>query len=276
MARPYAGASNINNSQFAFLICARLRHEDSWLMEGVMGAILEICVDGTAGLESARVGGADRIELCSALALGGLTPSAGLMAIVRQRPLPCHAMIRPRGGDFVYDEGDVVQMERDIAQAAEAGLAGVVFGATRDGTLDTAVLTRLIDCAASHKLSTTLHRAIDVVRDPVAAIDVAVALGFDRVLSSGGAPTAIEGRDTLRAMHERAGGRVAVMAGSGITAENVGALTAIGIREIHASCSAARMSDDEALARLGFAAPVADTRIERVRALREAIESNSR
>lgn len=241
-----------------------------------MDAILEICVDSAAGLEAARAGGADRIELCSALALGGLTPSAGLMGIARQQPLPCHAMIRPRAGDFTYDESEIAQMEREIAAVAAAGLAGVVFGATRDGALDRAVLARLVACAAGYRLSTTLHRAIDVLRDPVAAIDAAVELGFDRVLSSGGAPTAIEGRDTLRAMHDRARGRIAVMAGSGIGADNAGALTAIGIREIHASCADTQAGDDAALARLGFAAPVAVTRADRVRALREAIDHNIR
>ncbi|HEU4958871.1 MAG TPA: copper homeostasis protein CutC [Sphingomonas sp.] len=241
-----------------------------------MSAILEICVDSAAGLAAARAGGADRIELCSALTLGGLTPSAGLIAIARQQPLPCYAIIRPRGGDFAYDESEVAQMEREITQVAEADLAGVVFGATRDGALDSAVLERLIACAARYRLSTTLHRAIDVVRDPVAAIDVAVELGFDRVLSSGGAPTALEGRDTLRAMHARADGRIVVMVGSGISPGNVGALTAIGIREIHASCSEARTSEDAALARLGFAAPVTVTQAERVRALREAIDHNIR
>ena len=241
-----------------------------------MGAILEICVDSAAGLEAARAGGADRIELCSALALGGLTPSAGLMAIARQQPLPCHAMVRPRGGGFAYDESEIAQMEQEIAQVAEAGLAGAVFGATRDGVLDTEVLARLIACAARCGLSTTLHRAIDAVRDPVAAIDTAIELGFGRVLSSGGAPAAIEGRDTLRAMHQRAQGRIAVMAGSGITAENVGALTAIGLGEIHASCSETRTGGDEALTRLGFAAPVTNTRVERVRALREAIDQQDR
>ena len=97
--------------------------------------ILEICVDSIASLVAARDGAADRVELCSALALGGLTPSAGLIAEATRLEIPCHVMIRPRGGDFAYDAGEVAQMERDIAHAAAAGARGVVFGATRGGML---------------------------------------------------------------------------------------------------------------------------------------------
>src|SRR3546814_8859434 len=131
---------------------------------------------------------------------------------------------------------------------------------------------RLLDRAAAHGLPVTLHRAIDTVRDPVTAADAAIALGVDRVLSSGGAPTAIEGIETLQAMRARAGGAITVMAGSGIDAGNVGRLLAIGIDEIHASCSQSRTSEDATLARLGFAAPIPLTHADRVRALREAID----
>lgn len=240
-----------------------------------MAITLEICVETMASIAAARAGGADRIELCSALALGGLTPSAGLIAAAAAQPLPCHVMIRPRGGDFAYDADEVAQMERDIAYAAGAGMAGVVFGAARDGALDRPVLDRLMACvrAAGRPLSTTLHRAIDTLDDPVAAIEVAADLGFDRVLSSGGATTALTGVETLRAMHERAAGRLKVMAGSGIDAGNVAALLAAGVDEIHASCSSPRPSENAALHRLGFAATVPITDAGRVRALREAIDS---
>ncbi|HVJ00083.1 MAG TPA: copper homeostasis protein CutC [Sphingomonas sp.] len=236
-----------------------------------MARLLEICVDSMASLEAAREGGADRIELCSALSLGGLTPSPGLIALAAEQPLPCRAMIRPRPGDFAYDDAEIAQMERDIDYVAGAGLAGVVFGATRGGALDEKVLRRLLDRAAAHGLPATLHRAIDTVRDPAAEIDTAIALGFDRVLSSGGAPTAIEGMETLRAMHARADGAITVMAGSGIDAANVGRLLAIGIDEIHASCSRSCVAEDAKLVRLGFAAPILLTQADRVRALRAAI-----
>jgi len=241
-------------------------------------AILEICVDSAAGLEAARAGGADRAELCSALELGGLTPSPGLIALAARQPLPCHAMIRPRAGGFAYTAVEVAQMESDIAAIAAAGLAGIVFGATRDGALDRDLLARLlahsaaVGEAAGRRLSTTLHRAIDTVADPVAAIDVAAALGFDRVLTSGGTPTALAGRATLCAMRERAGEAITVMAGSGVAAENVGDLLVLGIEEIHASCSVCESEKDERLARLGFAHPRRVTEIERVRALRRALD----
>ncbi|RIA46866.1 copper homeostasis protein CutC [Hephaestia caeni] len=236
-----------------------------------MARILEICVDSMASLEAARDGDADRIELCSALGLGGLTPSSGLIALAAAQPLPCRAMIRPRPGDFTYDATEIAQMERDIDHVAAAGLAGVVFGATRHGALDEPVLRRLLDRAAAHGLPATLHRAIDTARDPVAAIDTAIALGFDRVLSSGGVSTAIEGIETLRAMHARAGDAITVMAGSGIDAANVGRLLAIGIDEIHASCNRSCIAEDVQLVRLGFAAPILLTQAARVRALRTAI-----
>ncbi|TPG42641.1 copper homeostasis protein CutC [Sphingomonas koreensis] len=240
-----------------------------------MTRALEICVENVASIAAAQSGGADRIEVCSALALGGLTPSAGLIAAAARQPLPCHVMIRPRRGDFVYDADEVKQMERDIAHAATAGMAGVVFGATRGGALDCAVLDRLMAAVRSvgRPLSTTLHRAIDTLADPVAAIDAAVDLGFDRVLSSGGAATAIAGVEVLRAMHERAAGRLVVMAGSGVNAGNVAALLATGVDEIHASCLVPRASDDATLDRLGFAAAVPITDASRVRALREAIDT---
>lgn len=240
-----------------------------------MAAILEICVDSVSGLQTALAGGADRIELCSALELGGLTPSPGLMACAAEQSLPCHAMIRPRAGNFAYSGPEIAHMEREIDHVAAVGLAGVVFGAARDGALDQAVLGRLLDRAAALGLPATLHRAIDTVRDPVAAIDTAIALGFDRVLSSGGARTAIDGLETLRAMRRRAGDAITVMAGSGINAENVDRLLAIGMDQIHASCSERHASEDPTLVRLGFAAPLRVTRAERVRALREAISFSS-
>lgn len=239
---------------------------------------LEVCVDSAASLAAAATGGADRIELCSALSRGGLTPSPGLIAIAQRKAFPCHVMIRPRAGDFVYDDAELAQMEADIAWVAAAGLAGVVFGATRSRALDKPALTRLMAAAAAaghaagYRLSTTLHRAIDVVDDPIAAIDPAIALGFDRVLTSGGAPTAPEGRNTIRAMRARAGDAIVVMAGSGIDAGNVAELVHVGIAEVHASCARSVVTDDDAAARLGFSPPTPVTQAERVRALRDALD----
>eukprot|EP01035_Chromulina_nebulosa_P053998 gene53998-biopygen38388 len=118
--------------------------------------LLEVCVDDIAGLEAAIAGGADRIELCTALAIGGLTPSAGLMSAAQRSPVPCYAMIRPRSGNFVYSPAELDVMTNDIYFAASAGLAGVVFGASHlDGRLDTEALITL--CNAVGTMPRTLH-----------------------------------------------------------------------------------------------------------------------
>lgn len=213
--------------------------------------VLEVCVDDVAGLDAAVVGGADRIELCSSLELGGLTPSPGLMAAAARTPIPTYAMIRPRSGGFTFDPREVESMVRDIDAARAAGLAGVVLGAEREGHLDTDVLERLLREAGG--LGTTLHRAIDLCVDRLQAIDIAVQLGFERVLSSGGSRTAFEALGPLRAMVERAAGRLSVMPGSGIHPGNVRAIvTATGAREVHASCSSVAASAPR-LVDLGFA-----------------------
>lgn len=213
--------------------------------------VLEVCVDDVAGLDAAVEGGADRIELCSSLELGGLTPTAGLMAVAARSPIPAYAMIRPRSGSFTFNAREVESMVRDIDAARSAGLAGVVLGAEREGHLDTDVLERLLREAGG--LGTTLHRAVDLCLDRLQAIDIAVQLGFKRVLSSGGSRTAFEGLEPLRAMVDRAAGRLNVMPGSGIHPGNVRAVvTATGAQEVHASCSSVAASIPR-LVDLGFA-----------------------
>lgn len=199
--------------------------------------LLEVCVDSAAGLDEAVAGGADRIELCAALGVGGLTPSAGLMRAAAGCGVPVMAMIRPRAGDFVFGAGDVAVMRTDIAAVREAGLAGVVIGASMpDGRLDSGVLAGLTGAAAG--LDVTLHRAIDLVPDWDEALDLAGALGIKRVLTSGRALRAVDGvRDLARAF-ERVAGRLVVMPGSGVTVETVPGLRGLPLREVHASCSA--------------------------------------
>ncbi|AEQ50312.1 copper homeostasis protein CutC [Pelagibacterium halotolerans] len=215
---------------------------------------LEICVDDAAGLAAAIAGGADRIELCSALALGGLTPTPGLMALAAKAPIPVYAMIRPRPGDFVFSPDDVATMETDIDTARSAGLAGVVLGATRpDGSLDIATLEGLTARAAG--LGLTLHRAFDLAPDFPAAIDTAIALGFERILTSGGAPRAIDGLDALRAMIAHAAGRIAIMPGSGVAADNARSFLALGATELHASAGRALEIPAGRAADLGYVAP---------------------
>lgn len=230
--------------------------------------LLEICVDDVAGLDAAIAGGADRIELCSALGAGGLTPSRGFMALAAKAPIPVHALIRPRAGDFTYSEAEIVVMEADIAAAREAGLAGVVIGATTtQSTLDADVIRRLVSAAAG--LDLTLHRAIDVVGDMDVALDLAIALGFSSILTSGGARHAEEGLETLARLARRSAGRITIMPGGGVRPENVTRLLAIpGIRELHASCSHLARSENR-LAELGFSPKTTRrTDAETVRALK--------
>jgi copper homeostasis protein len=198
--------------------------------------ILEVCVDTVAGLEAAVAGGADRIELCSALSLGGLTPSAGFMRHAAGCGVPVMAMIRPRTGDFVWSQAEVLAMQADIAEARAAGLAGVVLGALLpDGRLDAEALARLV--AAAQGMDLTLHRCFDLVPDMGAALEAAVALGFRRILTSGGAVTAAAGARRIRTLVERAAGRIVIMPGAGVSAENAARLLGLGTGELHGSCS---------------------------------------
>ena len=199
--------------------------------------MLEICVDTIEGAQAAIRGGASRIEICSALSEGGLTPSAGLMQAAANLPIPCHAMIRPRGGLFHFTPEDEAIMLADIDTARAAGLAGVVLGAqTAIGALDLAILQRL--SARAQGMARTLHRVIDVVPDPLTALDQAIALGFDRILTSGAQPEAPQGIPLIAEMQRRADGRISVMPGCGLTPENVAKVIAgTNVSEVHAACS---------------------------------------
>lgn len=237
-----------------------------------MTPLLEVCVDDAAGLATACAFGADRIELCSALDLGGLTPSAGLMALAAKADRPAFAMIRPRAGDFCFGPDDLAVMEADIDAVRRAGLAGVVLGASLpDGRLDGPVLAGLV--ARAQGLGLTLHRCFDLVPDPVAALEQAIALGFDRILTSGGAVRATDGIAGLKTLAEQAAGRIAIMAGSGITAASLPAFDGLALREFHASCGVAVASDGPARA-FGFAPPqMRRTDAGAVAALRQALDA---
>lgn len=234
--------------------------------------LLEVCVDDIAGLEAAIEGGADRIELCSALALGGLTPSAGLMSAAQRSPVPCYAMIRPRPGDFVYSRREIEIMTNDIYFAASAGLAGVVFGANRpDGRLDAEALVALSNAVGS--MPRTLHRAFDLVPDLAEAIELAVECEFERILTSGRAQHAVDGLADIAETIRLANGRISVMPGSGVdvtTVERI--LSAVDVREVHSSASASHAVDNERLVGFGFCAPqVKATDATRVRALKNRL-----
>lgn len=227
---------------------------------------LEICVDDIGGLDAAVAGGADRLELCSALALGGLTPAPSLIAAARGAPIPVHMLVRPREGGFHYAAKEAEMIAQDMSAAAEAGLAGAVIGASSgDYTLDKDLLARLVAHAETLgvnrglPLSLTLHRAFDLCPDLADALETAVALGFDRILTSGGEPKAIDGLRSLEMLHRRAAGRIVILAGSGIDASNAPRFLRAGLHELHASCGAvedpAAGNEDARERRFGFTAP---------------------
>lgn len=215
-----------------------------------MRAILEICVDTNAGLVTAKAGGADRVELCSALGLGGLTPSYGFMRAAGADVL---AMIRPRAGGFIWSSTEAEAMIAEIGMARELGLRGVVIGAMdAAGQLDIMVLRRLV--TAAQGMDITLNRVVDLLDDPVKAVEIAADLGIKRILTSGGALRAIDGIDVLAKMVTAARGRVSIMAGAGLRVDHIAPLAAVGINEFHASASRG-VAEDARLIQLGFASP---------------------
>lgn len=198
---------------------------------------LEVCIDTVEGAIIAANCGVPRIEVCSALSIGGLTPSAGLMQTCASLNVQNYAMIRPRVGGFVYTTAEIDMMCADIAVAKDCGMDGVVFGAINtDNTLDIAALKTLVNAAGS--MGITLHRAFDLTPDAMVALEQAVDLGFERILTSGHKRTALEGIDLLSDLVARANGRISIMPGSGVQSENVADLIArTGAQEVHSSCS---------------------------------------
>lgn len=198
--------------------------------------LLEVAANSLASALAAQAGGAGRVELCSALELGGLTPSHASIAMVRERlRIPLYVLIRPRAGDFLYNDDECEAMRRDIETCAALGCDGVVLGVLdADGGVDMQRCYELI--AAAGHLGVTFHRAFDLVRDPRRALEDVIALGCERVLTSGGQASALEGAALIRGLIEQASSRIALMPGAGVTVDNLAALaSATGAREFHAS-----------------------------------------
>jgi copper homeostasis protein len=198
--------------------------------------LVEICVETAQGLAAAKAGGADRVELCASLDLGGLTPSAGLMRLAAESGVVARALVRPRSGSFLYDADEIRLIKSDIAAAREFGLAGVAIGAARpDGRLDRDLMLRLTDrCGAMGK---TLHRVFDLTPDPFEALELAIEIGFDRILTSGQAASAADGAPLIAQLVRAARGRITLIAAAGVTADNAEAiLRETRVRELHASC----------------------------------------
>ncbi|GAA1443057.1 copper homeostasis protein CutC [Leifsonia poae] len=201
---------------------------------------VEIAVQDRAGVRVALDADADRIELCSALGMGGLTPSAGLIAAAVAEAAEhghdgfVHVLVRPRGGGFVYTPDEVELTMADIRHAREAGASGVVVGALDEiGAVDVATVGRFVEAAGG--LDVTFHRAIDIVPDPIGALEQLVGLGVRRILTSGGEARSIDGVGMLAALSAEASGRIQVMAGGGVTVPDILALAATGVDAVHLS-----------------------------------------
>ena len=198
--------------------------------------LLEIAVYSIEAALAAQAAGADRIELCTAPAEGGLTPSAATLRIARKwLRIPIHVMIRPREGDFCYSSREFEVMLLDIAAANVAGMNGIVTGIlTPDGSIDRERMELIVEAAG--KMNVTCHRAFDMARDPHEALETLVECGVSRILTSGGKQTAAENLPFIAGLVEKAGSRISIMPGSGINEHNILEIQkATGVSEIHLS-----------------------------------------
>lgn len=201
-----------------------------------MEYFLESCCTDVEQIRRAQEAGARRIELCEKLAVGGVTPSAELLkAAISVATVPVNVLVRPRGGDFVFSAAEADTMLRDIELCREAGAAAVVIGALDSrGDVDMPLMRRLCDAASG--MSVTFHRAFDVCADPLAAFEDVLALGCDRLLTSGHESDAFKGRFFIAELVERAAGRTIVMPGCGVRRSNIARIAAdTGAVEFHAS-----------------------------------------
>lgn len=237
-----------------------------------MKVTLEVCVDRAESAKAAALGGADRLEICGALGVGGVTPSLGLVEQCReQAPALNHmVMVRPHEGNFCYDDGDRATMLKDLRLFQRAGVDGIVFGALMpDLSIDTATCRQLID--AARPLEITFHRAFDMAREPLRALDDLLQLGVDRVLTSGQVRSAEAGIPLLRRLVEASAGALSVMPGAGISHVNVGTIVrATGAHEIHLSGS--RREPPVGNQQVMFGRDSRVTESERILAARRAID----
>lgn len=241
---------------------------------------LEICVDSVESAIGAARGGAQRVELCSALGEGGITPSVGLIRAVRDAVgIDVVLMIRPRGGDFVYSDYEFAVMREDILAARRLGANGIAIGIlTAEGQVDVERTRRLVQLA--RPMQVTFHRAFDFAADVEQALEEVIATGADRVLTSGGLADADRGLERLAQLHAQAGNRIRVMAGGGIRESNVRALVQrTGVSEIHTSlnnCSGPAERNGNSLAGIGARAGESERFLvseEDVRRIHAALES---
>jgi copper homeostasis protein len=237
--------------------------------------ILEVCVDSVESGVAAQNGGAGRVELCADLEHGGTTPSITTIRSVREHvSLKVHVMIRPRVGDFCYTEAEFEMMQREILEAKKLSVDGLVFGVlTSKGTIDISRTAILLEMA--RPLSVTFHRAFDETADVFAALSELTRLGVDRVLTSGGKPSVEAGIQTLAGLVRRAGSSIKVIAGGGITFENVRSVVEqTNVDEIHTLSSVSAMRANSTVPNLSISPRfVADAM--KVRRLADLLEEMS-
>jgi copper homeostasis protein len=210
---------------------------------------VENCVGDVASALAAEAGGAHRVELCDNLAVGGTTPSAGTIGeSCRRLTIPVQVLIRPRGGDFVYSEPEIAVMRHDIEVAKALGAAGVVLGVLNsEGAIDQETTEALI--ALTRPLRITFHKAFDQTPSPLEALDTLIEMGVERVLTSGGRPTALEGVETVWQLVDRARGRITIMAGGRLDIANLETVIRRGrVSEVHLGSAVSRTVEGPTLA----------------------------
>lgn len=202
--------------------------------------VVEVCAYSVESCVNAQKAGASRVELCGGLGEGGTTPSAGLIMAVREAiQIDLFVMIRPRGGDFVYDPYELDTMQKDIDIARQLGANGVVLGVLLpSGQVDTERTQALVEYAKP--LRVTFHRAFDLTPNPQKALEDVIATGAERILTSGQKPSAPQGTELLRGLVEQAQGRIEIMAGGGVSGPNAQLLAATGVGALHLTGKAFR------------------------------------
>lgn len=199
---------------------------------------LEVCSNSVTSALAAQEGGAFRVELCENLHEGGTTPSAGQLALARKLlNIKLYVLIRPRSGDFLYTDLEFDVIMADIQHCAEIGCDGVVIGILKaDGSIDVERCRKAVDLARKHGLGVTFHRAFDMCNDQFKALEDIIELGCERILTSGGRSTAMEGITNIAQLVKKAAGRISIMPGSGINENNVADLVKYtGVTEVHSS-----------------------------------------
>lgn len=210
-----------------------LRVDDSSFM-----AILEVCAGSLQSAITAQEAGASRVELCTQLEVGGLTPSYGVIKAAAALKIPVHILIRPRTGGFIYSVDEMRVIEDDVEIVGQLGCAGVVVGVLTPQGVDVEALTRLVQLARRWKMSVTFHRAFDDLQNVEKGLEDVISAGCDRILTG----------VRIRALIEQARGRIIIMPGGGITPENVASFVADGASEVHASCKKVVKSEESIFA----------------------------